>query len=168
MSAPNEKATKLAEACRAAYQANKNSCSNAVTAVIQAVHDATYTHRQANPLVDWMRIHWSEVTLEDGLFAANQGAVVVGGKKEENANGHVIVIYPGDKIYNGGYQYFWKKGNKNMTMPRKTQYPRCMSTSIGSWPGAMSCGEKTVWDPWANDEKFGLVGFWTPVWPLPV
>jgi len=167
MSALNEKAKKLAEACDAAYLANKESCSNAVTAVIQAVHDPKYVHRQANTLVDWMRINWSEVVLEDGFLAANQGVVVVGGKQETNANGHVVVIYPGEKIFNGGYQYFWKKGNKFLTMPGKAKYPRCMSTSKGSWPGAMSCGEKTVWDPWGDDKKFELVGFWTPIWPLP-
>lgn len=156
---------KLMDACDAAYDANKNSCSHAVWSVIKAVHDEQQIYRQANALIDWMAANWSEVNLDDGFSAANLGAVVVGGKKEAT-NGHVIVIYPGVKIYNGGYQYFWKAGNKNLMMPRKTLYPACLSTSIGSWPGAMSCGDKTVWDPWANDDKFKLVGFWTPKWPL--
>jgi hypothetical protein len=163
---PNDKVQKLLKACNAAYEANKTSCSHAVTSVIQAVHDADYVHQQANSLVDWMTVNWTEVSLDDGYAAAMRGAVVVGGKKEPT-NGHVIVIYPGAKILNGGYQYFWKKGQKYMMMPRKTLYPPCMSTSIGEWPGAMSCGEKTVWDPWANDAKFELVLFWTPQWPLP-
>jgi len=105
------------------------------------------------------------VTLDDGYAAANAGAVVVGGKKE-TGHGHVILIYPGDKIMNGGYQYFWAKGKKYLTLPGKALYPRCLSTSLGSWPGALSCGDKTVWDPWGNDEKFKLVSFWTPKWPL--
>jgi hypothetical protein len=153
--------TKLRQACDAAYAANKTSCSNAVTAVVQAVHDPQYVHRQANLLIDWMTTTWREISLEDGFAAANKGVVVVGGKKE-STNGHVIVIYPGIKIFNGGYEYFWAKGNKMLTLQGKTTYPRCMSTSMGSWPGALSCGDKTVWDPWANDDKFALVKFWTP------
>jgi len=155
----------LSVACDAAYEANKTSCSHAVWSVIKAVHDPNQVYRQANTLIDWLTVTWSEVTLEDGFAAANRGAVVVGGKKE-TTNGHVIAIYPGAKILNGGYQYLWKKENKYLTMPRKTLYPACLSTSIGSWPGAMSCGDKTVWDPWANDAKFALVSFWTPKWPL--
>src|SRR5688572_9520071 len=112
MSPSNERVKKLQDACDAAYTAHKTSCSHAVTAIIHALHDPKYTHQQANPLVDWLRVNWSEVSLEDGFSAANLGAVVVGGKKEDATNGHVIVIYPGDKIYNGGYQYYWKAGKK--------------------------------------------------------
>ena len=97
--------------------------------------------------------------------AANLGAVVVGGKKEPT-HGHVILVYPGARIFNGGYQYYWKKEEKYLMMPRRTLYPPALSTSIGSWPGAMSNGDKTVWDPWANDSKFKLVEFFTPKWPL--
>jgi hypothetical protein len=156
---------KLTDACDAAYSANAASCSNAVWDVIKAVYDPKQEYRQANALVDWMTINWSEVTVEDGYSAANQGAIVVGGKKE-TTHGHVILIYPGTKILNGGYQYYWAAGKKYLTMPRKTLYPRCLSTSQGSWPGAMSDGDKTVWDPWANDDKFDLVSFFTPKWPL--
>ena len=156
---------KLESACDAAYEAQKESCSHAVWEVIKAVHDSGQTYRQANELIEWMTINWVEVTLDAGFTAANSGAVVVGGKKE-SSHGHVIVVYPGDKILNGGYQYFWKKGNKYMMLTGKALYPRCLSTSIGSWPGAMSCGDKTVWDPWGNDDKFALVRFWTPKYPL--
>ena len=157
----------LAKACDDAYAANQSSCSNAAWDVIKAVHDPQQEFRQANQLVDWMTTNWSEVDLEDGYLAANQGVVVVGGKKE-SGHGHVIVIYPGDKILNGGYQYYYAKEKKYLTMPRKTSYPRCLSTSISTtpWPGAKSCGDKTVWDPWAKDEKFALVKFFTPKWPL--
>ena len=41
------------------------------------------------------------------------------------------------------------------------KFPPAMSTSLGSWPGAMSDGDKTVWDPWAN-ASFASVKFWTP------
>lgn len=41
------------------------------------------------------------------------------------------------------------------------KYPPAMSTSLGSWPGAMSDGDKTVWDPWGTDAAFAKVRFWT-------
>ena len=86
---------------------------------------------------------------------------MVGGANA-SPNGHVIVIYPGDKKGNGGYSYFWKKGNKNLILTATGIYARCMSTSMGSWPGAQSRGDKTVWDPWGSDDKFDDVEFWTP------
>lgn len=39
-------------------------------------------------------------------------------------------------------------------------YPLAMSTSIGSWPGAMSNGDKTVFDAWGKDLSFSKVKFW--------
>jgi hypothetical protein len=149
----------LKKACDAAYDANKESCSHAVMSVIHAVLDPTMAHRDANGLVGLWETTWTEVTVEDGFYLTNVGRLVVGGKKE-SGHGHVIAIYPGDKILNGGYQYFWKKGNKDLILKRDTMYPRCLSTSIGTWPGAMSKGDKTVWDPWANDAKFKEVLFW--------
>lgn len=41
-------------------------------------------------------------------------------------------------------------------------YPRCMSRAMGSWPGGVSNGDKTVFDPFGNDKKFALVKYWTP------
>lgn len=151
--------TKLKSACDAAYDANPSSCSHAVMSVIHTMVDAEMPHRDANSLIDYLIANWTEVTCENGFYLANLGRVVVGGKKEAG-HGHVILVYPGKKILNGGYQYYWKKGQKNLTLKGTTVYPRCLSTSIGTWPGAMSKGDKTVWDPWANDEKFAAVGFW--------
>jgi hypothetical protein len=31
-----------------------------------------------------------------------------------------------------------------------------------NWPGTLSKGDKTVWDPWADNKKFAQVEFWTP------
>jgi len=149
----------LKDACDAAYEANKSSCSHSVMAVIRAVLDPAMEHRNANGLVDYWTTNWSEVSLDDGFYLANIGRVVAGGKKEAG-HGHVILIYPGDRILNGGYQYYWKAGKKNLTLKGTKQLPRCMSTSIGSWPGAMSKGDKTVWDPWGNDTNFAEVKFW--------
>ena len=161
MAADTSAVAKLEKACDAAYDARPTSCSHAVWDVIKAVHDADQVYKQANELVDWMTVNWQEVSIDDAFTKANAGVVVVGGKKE-TTNGHVIVVYPGEKILNGGYQYFWKAGNKFMMLNGTTFYPRCLSTSMGSWPGAKSCGEKTVWDPWGKDETFKLVKFWTP------
>ena len=163
----NDAVAKLKAACDAAHEANKDSCSHAVMAVIKAVLDPAMEHRDANGLVDYLTGNWTEVSLDDGFYLANLGYVVVGGNKG-SAHGHVIVIYPGSKITNGGYQYYWKKGNKYLTMEGTSLYPRCMSTSIGSWPGAMSKGDKTVWDPWAKDDVFKTVKFWAQanIWSL--
>lgn len=152
---------RLKGACDEAYDLYPDSCSHAAWHVIKTAGNAPEPYRTANELIGVMNTTWAEVELGFGLSLANLGKIVVGGKSEFN-HGHVVVIYPGDKIYNGGYQYFWKKGNKYLTMPRKDLYPRCLSTSIGSWPGAMSKGDKTVWDPWADNQKFSEVRFWTP------
>ena len=153
--------TLLKVACDHAYEKNPGSCSHSVWDVIKACANPTETYRQANQLIDHMTANWTEVTLDKGHELAQKGTVVVGGLKGA-ANGHVIVIYPGDKIDSGGYEYLYKKQNKNLTMPSHGKYPPAMSTSLGSWPGAMSDGDKTVWDPWANDITFKDVKFWTP------
>jgi hypothetical protein len=85
--------------------------------------------------------------------------VVVGGLKA-TTNGHVIVIYPGASIDSGGYEYSYK--GKPQTLRSHGKYPPAMSTSLGAWPGAMSDGDKTVWDPWGTDAAFAKVKFWTP------
>src|SRR5690349_21749084 len=113
---PDQKPTeRLKAACDAAYEANKNSCSHAVMAVIHDVYDPDMPHKDANGLVDYLNVSWSELSLDDGYYLANLGYVVVGGKKE-TGHGHVIVIYPGDKIKNGGYQYYWKPLKKMLTL----------------------------------------------------
>ncbi len=44
----------------------------------------------------------------------------------------------------------------------KGSYPLALSTSLGAWPGAKSNRDKTVRDPWGNDDAFALVTFWAP------
>ena len=73
-------------------------------------------------------------------------------------NGHVIVVYPGAAKPAGGYAY--TSGGKSQTMRARGSYPLAMSTSLGGWAGAKSKGDKTIWDPWANDGKFAEVKFW--------
>ena len=89
--------------------------------------------------------------------------MVVGGSKAQIGHGHVIAIYPGTKIPNGGYQYFYKPANKYLLLKSSGLFPRALSTSMGRvWPGAMSKGDKTVWDPWGKDDAFEQVRFWAP------
>jgi hypothetical protein len=152
----------LKAACDAAYDKNGNSCSHAVWDVISACHNPKEPYRQANELVNHMTANWKKVTVDEAHTLANKGIVVVGGQKK-TPNGHVIVVYPGEKADTGGYEYYYAKLKKNLVMGgRGVKYPLCMSTSMGSWPGARSKGDKTVWDPWANDAVFKTVGFWTP------
>lgn len=70
----------------------------------------------------------------------------------------MIVVYPADVKESGGYSYSAQDGKKR-TMRSHGAYARCMSRSMGSWPGAHSKGEKTIWDPWAGP-KFDAVRFW--------
>lgn len=104
---------------------------------------------------------WAPLLGEEGKITCRAGTVVVGGLKG-TPNGRVLVVYRGDKMESGGYDYFYAKLKKTLKMRSHGKYPPCMSTSMGSWPGAKSKGDKTVWDPWANDAVFGKVKFWTP------
>jgi hypothetical protein len=154
---------KLKDACDRAYDNNLNSCSNAVWDLIKALVSPGEEYKQANDFIDYWDDKWQSVDLERGLQLANQGVVVVGGLQVPGGHGHVIAIYPGPKKPNGGYQYFYKKLNKFITLDSNGMYPRALSTSISrNWPGTLSRGEKTVWDPWADNKKFAEVEFWVP------
>jgi hypothetical protein len=155
--------TTLKDACDRAYENNLNSCSNAVWDLIKALVNAGEEYRQANDLIDYWDDNWKSVSLDEGFKLANCGVVVVGGLQVPGGHGHVIAIYPGPKIQNGGYQYFYKKTGKYLTLDSNGTYPRALSTSISrSWPGTLSKGDKTVWDPWADNKKFEQVEFWAP------
>ena len=164
----SEKAKALKKACDEAfnYPPAAKSCSHAVWYVIKTLLDASAPMRAANDLLAYMSTStdWCSVTLEEGWKLANQGVVVVGGKSEI-ANGHVIVIYPGDKIPGGGYKYQIK--NKitgkieTLTMRSHGTLPRCLSRTMGSWSGGTSKGDRNVFDPWGNDTVFRQVKYWT-------
>jgi hypothetical protein len=154
-------AQKLKNACDAAYDSNATSCSNAVWDVVKAVVNSNEPFRDANHLIDYMDGNWTEVDLDKAFELANKGIVVVGGLKADN-HGHVIVVYPGEKKGNGGYLYYYAPLKKQINLTSTKILPRCMSTSMGPWPGAMSRGDKTVWDPWGKDSAFDDVQFWTP------
>jgi len=159
----------LTNACNDAYTKYPNSCSHAVWYVVTQIIDPKFEWKDANSFIDYwtVSVEWKEVSTDDGLRYANQGLVVGGGLKKPGGHGHVIAIYPGDKKASGGYQYTYKdkKTGKSLvdTLRSHGNYPRALSTSIGTWPGAMSKGDKTVWDPWANDDVFDDVKFWAKV-----
>jgi hypothetical protein len=153
----------LKNACDGAYDNNLNSCSNAVWDLVKALVNPAEEYRQANEAIDYWDANWKSVSLDDGFNLANKGVVVVGGLQVPGGHGHVIAIYPGPKMPNGGYQYFYKKTGKYLTLDSNGDYPRALSTSISrSWPGTLSKGDKTVWDPWADNKKFAQVEFWAP------
>jgi hypothetical protein len=137
-----------------------HSCSNFVWHAIQAfVPDQPYM--VANDLVKFLARSpdWEEIDRTDSrkmAELANAGALVVGGA-EDNPNGHVIVVYPGEMKPSGGYSY--TAHGKTAVMPLRGLYARAMSRSMSSWVGAKSDGDKTIWDPWASN-KFNQVRFW--------
>ncbi len=156
----------LKEACGKAFKDHNGSCSHAVNAIVRTMlglSEAAWPQRQANDLVAFLTqsADWAAVTLDRAYELALQGVPVVGGKAEKTTNGHVIVVYPGLRKPRGGYGYTDKTGAAK-TVALKGSYPLALSTSLGSWPGAKSNGDKTVWDPWGKDEAFALVGFWAP------
>ena len=162
-----QKVHALQRACEDGFNdpSASKSCSHAVWVVLRKMKDPNEEYRQANQLIEHMSSNWKEVTLEDGWKLANQGVVVVGGLKDTN-NGHVVVIYPGDKIASGGYQIPFEdpitKKKGTIKMRSHGDYPRCMSRSMGSWPGGVSNGSRTVFDAFGSDKKFAKVKYWTP------
>ncbi len=148
----------LKAACHAAYRAHPGSCSNAVHAIVVHLVDPDFTYQPANAMIDTLRGSWTAVDAEAAGALAARGEVVVGGRKD-TPNGHVIIVYPGAPKPCGGYCAVDRKGDE-YTLPAKGSYPLAMSTSLGHWPGAMSDGDKTVWDPWGSDKAFASVGFW--------
>ena len=157
----------LQAACHAAYRAHPGSCSNAVHQIITHLVDPDFVYRPANAMIDELRRSWTAVDADTAGRLAARGEVVVGGRKD-SPNGHVIIVYPGAPKPRGGYTAVDRRGCEYV-LPANGSYPLAMSTSLGNWPGAMSDGDKTVWDPWGSDATFASVGFWykAPAAPVP-
>lgn len=155
----NQSVSKLKNACDAAYALYPNSCSHSVWHVIRQ-YLPNQAWMDANALVEHLRgqAQWKVVPAGQVGRLAREGVLVVGGKTESGTNGHVIVVYPGGDIPAGGYSY--TRNGRAETLRTRGSYAPAMSTSKGSWPGARSRGDKTIWDPWANDAKFAQVMFW--------
>jgi hypothetical protein len=118
----------------------------------------------ANHLVDYFndpKNGWVSVSEQDAQDAADSDRLVVAGKKA-TPNGHVVVVMPGRMKSSGGYNYTDKKTGKLMTAADHGRYPRSCSTAMGGWPGAISKGEKTVFDSWGSAKGYEGVKYWTP------
>ena len=156
--------TKLTSACHEAYCLYPNSCSHAVIHIIKQ-YNPNQSFMTANQLVHNLARNpeWREVSVQELSTLVNQGYLVVGGL-EEQGHGHVLAVFPGDQRPAGGYDYTNRAGEA-LILRRRGSYARVMSTTMGHWPGAKSNGEKTVWDPWGNDDQFKKVMFWRYVGP---
>ena len=138
---------KLKQACDKAYMAYPRSCSHAVWHVISQ-YEPSHPYMQANQLINHLIASpkWQLVELYELSKLASQGTLVVGGRKETPGNGHVIVVYPGPEKLSGGY-YFKRSDGRTVKAVSDGSYARALSTTMGNWPGARSCGDKTVRDP---------------------
>ena len=164
MSTAVNAAKKLKSAADEAYTLHPKSCSHAVVHVMKK-YIPGQEFANANDLLLHLELNprWLRVTVGELEKYANEGALTVGGLAEL-PNGHVVVVYPGKAKMAGGYTYKNKKTGKIETVGPRGPYALVMSTSMSAqpdpWPGSMSKGDKTVWDPWGNNEKFSKVVFW--------
>jgi hypothetical protein len=159
-------AQKLSQVAKRAFQLYPGNCSGAVHYVITQLVNPASQYRLANQLLQWFaspHSGWQQVkTLKEASALADQGKVVVGGLMNPTGHGHVIIVLPGPWKPAGGYYAH------GQLMPRFGLYPPAMSTAWSPpgqapWPGAVSDGDKTVFDPWFNTNKitFNKVKFWT-------
>ena len=117
----------------------------------------------ANNLIDYFNANWSTVDETQAQRFADANRLVVAGKKTVGGSGHVVVVLPGGKTRSGGYSYT-KKG-QTLTAPFKGDFPKSCSTAAGSWPGAVSNGDKSVFDAWGSSSNYVGVTYW--VAPVP-
>lgn len=156
-------AKKLKRAADEAYDLHPKSCSHAVWHVMKqyilgreyVMANDLLTHLECNP-------RWTRAGVGELEKYANEGVLIVGGLADTStatSNGHVVVVYPGTAKMAGGYTA--TINGKPDIVRARGPYALVMSTSMGSsWPGTMSKGDKTVWDPWGKDKEFAKVKFW--------
>lgn len=143
-------AGRLAAAGRAGYDAFPNDCSHSVWYMLRQL-GMEEPYRVANALMGHLASPgsgWRQVSLAEAGDRADQGKVVIGGLAKPGS-GHVVMVMPGSRPA-GGFP----------PMPTSGMYPRSASGASSSWPGAHSRGEKTVRDPW-NNQDWPRVTFWT-------
>jgi hypothetical protein len=152
----------LKSACGTAHLQYPKNCSGAVRLIAKEMGFNLPPELGANGLIDYFENAsngWLVVNETDAQTAADNGRLVIAGKKD-NPNGHVVVVMPGGKISSGGYDYTDSKTKKLVKARSHGQFPRACSTSLGSWPGGVSKGEKTVFDSWGNDTNYRGVKYW--------
>ena len=152
---------KLNDACVGAAAHNSGNCSGTVRAVAHTMgYDLPVL--SANGLIDYFnnaKNGWKTVNETDAQKSADDGGLVVAGKKAAS-NGHVVVVMPGGKIKSGNYSYKDKKTGKLQKAANHGFYPRACSTAMGGWPGGISTGDKSVFDSWGNIAEYKGVKYW--------
>lgn len=148
--------------CSFAFATNQGDCSGLVKEVARFV-GVYLPDVQANGLIDFMSSYWDQVSDDDAQGFAEQARFVVAGLKA-SPNGHVLIVLPGGEVRSGGYQYTDQAGTVR-TAAFHGSYPRSCSTALGGWPGAISNGDKSVFDAWGNVQKYARVQYWLA--PLP-
>jgi hypothetical protein len=146
--------------CASAYAKNTGNCSGAVRMIAREM-GYELPVLSANALIDYLnnlKNKWQAITENEAQAAADRNKLVIAGKKA-TPNGHVVVVMPGGKIASGGYNYTDKFG-KLQKAANHGSFPRACSTSLGNWPGAISKGEKTVFDSWGNLDSYKGVKYW--------
>ncbi len=137
-----------------AYKLYPKNCSGAVHWVIVNMVDPQMPPLVANDLMGYFASPangWRQVlSIQEASDLANRGIVVVAGKATHGGYGHVIIVLPGP----------WKPAGGYLGIPKNGSYPPAMSTSIGTWAGAVSNGDKTIRDPWTETD-WKSVSYWT-------
>ena len=155
----------MINAAKAAYSFDPRDCNVAVWKFLQLTGQSINGTNPnghapfANVIMDKLGAPgsgWRSVSLDDGIKAANDGKIVIGGTKDDG-HGHVVAMLPGPLQPSGGF------ANQNgKVMPYSTtQYPPVLSASSSLYPGTRSDGDKTVRDPFSFDD-WGKVQWYTP------
>ena len=145
-----------------AFERNPGNCSGAVHYVITHLVNANEPYRTANDLMKSVHRHengWRQVvTLEEASNLANQGKLVIAGlaNPDVGKSGHVVVILPGPWKQNGGFSL----PSGTVLPPGKLLSPPVMSTSSDHYAGAISDGDKTLFDAWGKDDRKNIT-LWT-------
>jgi hypothetical protein len=151
-----------------AYKLYPTNCSGSVYWVIINLVDPAMPALQANQMLEYFanpKNGWQQVAdFHTASTLANNGKVVVAGKAEA-VHGHVIIVLPGPWKPAGGYAAINRDGQP-FTTRRFGLFPPAMSTAWSTpgtkpWAGAMSNGDKTIYDPWSDPTEFKAVTFWT-------
>jgi hypothetical protein len=149
----------LKNECEQVQQLYVGNCSGAVKAIAKD-WGCPLPEKDANGLIDFFNTAssgWRAVSADDAQKLADMEWLVIAGKKD-SPNGHVVAVMPGGQKASGGYSY--TTDGKKATAANHGNYPRACSTAMGSWPGAVSNGEKTVFDAWGGVENYRGVKYW--------
>ncbi len=147
-----EAATRLKEICDEAYDKFPNFCNQSTKYVLEKLVDPACPLEEANRMIDRIvSAGWKEIDDDTAWTLANAGTVVVCGLKSTTGEGHVLVVYPGDRKMRGGFTC------AGTNYPEVGEFfPRSMSTSSAAWCGTRSKGDKTIRDAWSATDWPGV------------